>query len=232
VAALANHGAAFSRSSLTMLAELAPGDRGIRDALMTRPDLPDLVIDRLMPVIGREARARLIMSGVDITAGQARAALEEAEADQLSGGRRGAPPIAIDLIRAMVADGRMTLDLAVTSLARDGRVAELAAFATAELGVGFVAAYAMLAARLDHPAAILMRALGVERPALDAVLELRRRCRFRAGKDATSGHAAFARHDGDEARLMARLVDRRFGEAEEASAALPAWEAPRLALVG
>jgi hypothetical protein len=229
--ALANPGANFSRSSLTMLAELAPGDRTLRDALMSRPDLPDLVVDRLLPVIGREARARLIMSGADVTVAQARAALEEAEADQLSGGRRGAPPIAVDLIRAMVADGRMTLDLAVASLARDGRLAELAAFATAEIGCGYVAAYAMLAARLDHPGSILTKAMGAGRAGLDAVLELRRRCRFREGKDMTSGLSAFARYDIDEARLIVKLVERQTTASED-SAETPMQERPRLALVG
>jgi hypothetical protein len=224
IAALGNPGAAFARSSLTMLAELAPGDRDLRNALMGRSDIPDSVVDRLLPVIGREARAKLIMSGTDAEAEPARLALAKAEDDLTAGSGRGQPSAPIDVLRAMVEDGRMSLDAAVASLARDGRLPELAAFATARLGIGYVAAYAMIAGRLDHPAAILVKAMDGGREALDAVLELRRRCRFREARDVNSAISAHARQDAEEARLLARLVDRNIaasGEAEESASIVP-----------
>ncbi len=49
--ALANPGARFSRSSLTMLAAIAPGDRPICFALAAREDLPLSIHQMIQPLL-------------------------------------------------------------------------------------------------------------------------------------------------------------------------------------
>jgi hypothetical protein len=207
LAALANDRAAFARSSLTMLAELAAGDRALRSALLARPALPDAAVDRLLPVIGREARARLIMSGADISTEAARLRLAEADAAQAQAMRTGLRPEPVDAILSALGDRSIAVDDAIRALSDDGRLAELAAFATARLGVGYPAAYAMLSARLDHPAAILVKALGGGRVSVEHVMAVRRRCGLRDARDTASAVLAFDRQDAVEAGVLVKLVD-------------------------
>jgi hypothetical protein len=229
--ALANVRASFARSSLTMLAELAAGDRALRAALLSRPALPDAAVDRLLPIIGREARARLIMSGSDVSTEAARLRLAEADAAQAQSMRAGGDPRPVDAILASLDAGAMSVDDAIGALSEDGRLAELAAFATARLRIGFPAAYAMLSARLDHPSAILVRALGGAAPSVEHVMALRRRCGLRDGRDAASAFLAFERQDAVEAGVLVRLVDGAHAAADAAREQGPDAERP-LALAG
>ncbi len=230
-AALANPGAVFSRSSFIMLAELAAGDRALRAGLLARPDLPDAAVDRLLPVVGREARARLILSGPMPTAADARAALAAAEAEFTRKARGGDSAVAVDMMLRAAGEGADSLDRCVGALCRDGRLAELAAFAAARLETGFVTAYAMLTVRLDHAAAILMRALGASRDAADLVLDLRRRRGWPEARDASGAHFAYAMQEDEEARVLVALADRAVAADEAAAEPAPATTFG-LALVG
>jgi hypothetical protein len=236
VAALRNPAATFPRSSLTTLAELAAGDRDLRNALQDRPDLPEPVIDRLLPILGREARARLLMSGPVIGVEEARMALADADADITGIQRGGVAAVALDVLSMRVNDGEISLDDAITALAREGRLAEMAAFAAVRLSMGYTAAYAILCARLDHPAAILMKALGCTEKAAEAAMDLRRRCGMREARETKSAVYIFARIPQEEARVVITLIDRATTEreigAEQMMAGQLMAEAYPLALAG
>jgi hypothetical protein len=225
VAALGNPGATFGRSTLTMLAELSAGDRALRLALLARPDLPDDAVDRLLPLIGREARARLIMSGTAPSVEDGRQALASA-GDRPPPDRRP-----LDIILAEVENGVLPLDDAIAELSCESRMAEIAALATKRLSISYPAAHAMLAMPRDHAAAILMRALGAGEPALDAVMALRRRSGLSRPRDASSTLDAYARQDAEEARVLVRLVDRNVMAAEALREPVPRADY-RLSLVG
>lgn len=211
VAALGNPAAAFGRSTLLLVAELSAGDRSLRTALASRVDLPPAVFDRLWPMLGRELRARAAMSGAVVSAEAARRALSDAEAVAREAAALGQPRPALSDLRASVDSGSLAMSGMICQLASAGRAGELAALAAAELGIAVGVAFAMLCARLDHPTAILVRALGGGTRALESAIDLRRGRAL-----GTGGHVlgAFELLDADEARLLARLIDRNHAEPE------------------
>ncbi len=223
VACLNNPQAQFSRSTLTMLAELAPSDRDLRAALAARQDLPEAVVDRLLPIIGREARARLLMSGPIIPLDEARQELADAEAELAQAGRQGLLPLSVDILAAQVREGKITLDDVVELLSAEARLPELAALATAFLSASYHTMHAMLCARLDHPAAILLKALGAGEPGVDAVMALRRRCGFRESRESKRARAVFNLYAADEAKVLVKLIDAWIsaGAVEDQPAATP-----------
>jgi hypothetical protein len=231
VACLQNPGARFARSTLTMLAELAPSDRDLRLALANRHDLPESVVDRLLPVIGREARARLLMSGPVIALEEARQELADAEAELSQAGRQGLLPLSIDMLAGQVREEKISLDDVVELLAAEARLPELAAFATAFLSASYHTMHAMLCARLDHPAAILLKALGAGEPGVDAVMSLRRRCGFRDARESKRAKGVFNHYAAEEAKVLVKLIDEQISAAavDDAPVAQPEI---RLALVG
>jgi hypothetical protein len=228
LAVLANPGAAFGRTTLAMLAELAASDRSLRLAMAARPDLPGDAVDRLWPLMGREARAAAAMSGASVSVEAARLALAAAERAGLGAPEGTGLRRPLDELRRLAVASLQQRQAALRELADQGRAAELAAFASAELGIAFGVAFAMLEARLDHAAAILVRAMSGGGRVLEAVLDMRRA----AGRTAGGGdvRAALDGLDPDEARLLARMIDDRAAPAEEAP--LPAAGRPVLALVG
>jgi hypothetical protein len=230
VACLQNPGARFTRSTLTMLAELAPSDRDLRVALANRQDLPEAVVDRLLPVIGREARARLLMSGPLIPIEEARQELADAEAELAQAGRQGLVPLSIDILAGQVREAKISLDDVVELLAAEARLPELAALATAFLSASYHTMHAMLCARLDHPAAILLKALGAGERSVEAVMALRRRCGFRDARESKRAKAVFNQYAADESRVLLKLIDEQMSAAavEDKPAANPEF---RLALV-
>jgi hypothetical protein len=231
VACLQNASALFTRSTLTMLAELAPSDRDLRVALAGRQDLPETVVDRLLPVIGRDARARLLMSGPIIPLEEARQALADAESELAQAGRQGLLPLSIDMLAGQVREEKIALDDVVELLAAEARLPELAAFATAFLSASYHTMHAMLCARLDHASAILLKALGAGEPGVDAVMSLRRRCGFRDARESKRAKAIFNHYATDEAKVLLKLIDEQLSA--EPVVGAPAVEPEiRLALVG
>jgi uncharacterized protein (DUF2336 family) len=219
--ALANPGAVFRSSTLVMLTELAASDRALRVALGARADLPGGAFDRLWPLMGREARADALMAGTAVSVAAARKALADADAASRHDGRRP-----LDKLSASVTAGDFTLSELVVILAGEGRLAELAAFASGETGLSASLAFAMLCARLDHAAAVIVRAIGADAEALKAVMALRRSRALGVGGDFDT---LFEKLDPEEARTLAEMIDRKHGESAIGSAA-PAWQG--LSLVG
>jgi hypothetical protein len=199
--ALANPGAVFRSATLVMLTELAASDRALRVALAARLDLPGGAFDRLWPLMGREARAGALMAGASVSVETAKRALAEAEAAGRHDGRRP-----LSQLQANIAAGDFTVSDLVGMLSGEGRIAELASLMAAELGLSAGTTFAMLGARLDHPAAVLVKAMGCEPSALKAVLALRDSRALGVGGDI---EGLFDRLETEEAGLIARLVERQ-----------------------
>jgi uncharacterized protein (DUF2336 family) len=222
-AVLSNPGAEFARSSLMTAAELAAGDRDIRLALTSRDDLPQSVVTFLLPVIGREARARVIMSGTTIDVEAARQALAASQAALARDAAGGAPRTTIDTMRRDMADGRMTPTDVVRRLAADRRLAELAALATAVLGLDLALAHAMLTARLDQAAVVLVRALGATHAGMSDVLDMRQALGLRDRREARAAEQMSQQWTPEEARVTLTLVASNLPAATE-----PAGDVPSL----
>jgi hypothetical protein len=183
VVALRNPSAAFSRSSLMMLAELAAGDRSLRDALIDYPRLPEGAADRLLPISGREATARLLLSGT---------AIED-----------------LDVILPVLDEGLVDGEDDIERLAREFRLPELATLLSSKLNLALATGRTMLCARLDHACAVLLRAAQATERDLLAVIAMRERGRLRQPGNAATALSAFRRFDAGEAQALTRLVDQR-----------------------
>jgi hypothetical protein len=204
---LQNKTATFSRSSLTTLSELAPSDRMIKDCLIARSDLPEPIIERLLPFLAPLAKAQLLYSDSPFGEYEARKALSQASADLVAAYRNGQMLLGLDTCLATVDDGKMTISETVILLARDIRVAELSAFMAAKLGICHVTAFNVLSSRLDHTSAVLVRALGCDMTALEAVMVMRGRCGCREARETKSARYTANKYTQEEATAMVARFD-------------------------
>jgi Uncharacterised protein conserved in bacteria (DUF2336) len=217
---LQNKTAAFSRSSLTTLAELAPSDRMIKECLIARHDLPEPIIERLLPFLAPLAKAQLLYSDSPFGEQEARKALNQAGTDLVAAYRNGQMLMGVDTCLATVDDRKMTVSEVVILLARDIRVAELSAFMAESLGIRHVTAFNILSSRLDHTAAVLARALGCDMDAIEAVMTMRGRCGCREVRETKSACFIANRYTLDDAKAIVGQFDQIARTANEAAATL------------
>ncbi len=205
--ALQNPTASFSKSSLTTLAELAPSDRMLKDALLARENLPEAIVERLLPFLALDTKARALMTGVPFGRDEARAALSLAENDLASSDRNGQDVISVEACLSCLDEGSMTASEVITVLARDIRVAELADFAARRLGIAHICAFNILSGRLDHAVAVLVRALDGDSSVMEGVMTMRRRCGCREAKESRSAFATGQRYSVEAAQDLIRRMD-------------------------
>jgi Uncharacterised protein conserved in bacteria (DUF2336) len=205
---LENPSAQFSKSSLTTLAELAPSDRMLKDALLSRADLPEAIVERLLPFLAPDIKAKALMTGAPFGQDEARGALSQSEADLVEAYRNGQQLLGIDSCLACVDEGKMSLSEVIVLLSRDIRVAELAAVAANRLDITQLCAFNILSGRLDHGAAALIRALDGDFSAMDAVMTMRRRCGCREAKETRSAFATAQHYTVEAAKDLIRRMDR------------------------
>ncbi|MFM9975542.1 MAG: DUF2336 domain-containing protein [Beijerinckiaceae bacterium] len=205
--ALRNPSANFARSSLTTLAELAPSDRMIKEAMVARKDLPEPIIERLLPYLSPEAKARLLLSGAAFSQDDCREALEQAAADLAENLVQGQMMMGLDTCLATLNEGDTSVGEIITLLARDARIAELAAFAATRLDISQAAAFNALSGRIDHAAVVILRAMECDAAAFVDVMNMRRRCGCREARETKSAWNLGQRYSVADALAMARLFD-------------------------
>ena len=205
--ALRNQTAAFAKSSLTTLAELAPSDRMIKEALISRRDLPEPIAERLMPFLTIQAKAQLLMVGPSFDESEALAALDQAAADLVTAYRNGQMLMGVDTALSRIDEGTITVSDVTIQLARDIRIAELAAFMAKQLAIRHLTAFNILSGRFDHATAVMLRALDISLDAFDAVMTMRRRCGCREARETHSVHAIAQRYTPAEALVLVRHMD-------------------------
>lgn len=206
--AMRNPSASFARSSLTTLAELAPSDRMIRDCLLARHDLPEGIIERLLPFLSMESKAGILMQGAPFGEQEARSALLQATSDLVSAYRHGQLMMGLDSYISTLDEGKLGINEIIVSLARDARIAELAAFLGMRLSIRQVTAFNILSGRIDHSTAILLRALDTDVSAMDAVMTMRRRCGCREARETRSAFATAQGYTVNAARELIQRMDR------------------------
>jgi hypothetical protein len=204
---LRNQTAAFAKSSLTTLAELAPSDRMIKEALISRRDLPEPIAERLMSFLTIQAKAQLLMVGPSFDESEALATLDQAAADLVTAYRNGQMLMGVDTALSRIDEGTITVSDVTIQLARDIRIAELAAFMAKQLAIRHLTAFNILSGRFDHATAVLLRALDISLDAFDAVMTMRRRCGCREARETHSVHAIAQRYTPAEALVLVRHMD-------------------------
>lgn len=217
-----NHGAVFARSSLTTLVELAPSDKGLKDALVSRSDLPEPIVERLIPFLNEASKARLLTNGAPLTRAAAEREIDAAKAELVHAYREGQTPLGVDSYLAMVDAGTKTYADAVSELTRELRLPELAVFLATRLDADVATVLNVLFGRLDHAVAVLMRAAGNDESAVVMVMDMRRRCGLREARETRNARATFQRYAPDEAR---RLVGQFQAVLEERNPAASKGEA-------
>jgi Uncharacterised protein conserved in bacteria (DUF2336) len=205
---LENPTASFSKSSLTTLAELAPSDRMIKESLIARVDLPEPIVERLLPFLSPDARARTLMAGHPFGEREARNALTQAASDLVAAYRNGNALMGLDTCQATLDEGKMSVSEVICLLARDVRVAELAAFMATRLDIRHLSAFNILSGRLDHSTAVLIRALDGDMASIDGVMTMRRRCGCRDAKETRSAYSTAQRYTVDAAQVLIRQMDK------------------------
>ncbi|GIK80583.1 MAG: DUF2336 domain-containing protein [Xanthobacteraceae bacterium] len=170
-----NDGARFSPTGFVKLADRAEVNTILRDRLAARADLPETIVERLIPMIGGPMIAR-IAEGLD------------AAPDSLLPAVPGRP---LDMLLDQVARGTASLDEIVTELAdSDAAVAvtELIARRTRLTPEPVVRA---MFAPSEEPVTVMCRAAGFNLGAFSAVLRMRRRRRRGVARDPAQALAAF-----------------------------------------
>jgi hypothetical protein len=202
--ALKNQSAVFAKSSLTTLAELAPSDRMIKDALVSRVDLPESIAERILPYLNLDAKAKVLLSGAPFSEENCQEALTIATQELHSNTEQGQIMIGLDHCFAGLSEGQSTVSDVISILARDARIAELSAFAAQHLGLCQAATFNALSSRFDHAAAIILRALECNLDAFDDAMQMRRRCGCREAKETKSAWMRSQRYTVLEAQELAQ----------------------------
>jgi Uncharacterised protein conserved in bacteria (DUF2336) len=205
---LENSTARFSKSSLTTLAELAPSDRMIKESLIARVDLPEPIVERLLPFLSPDAKARTLMTGHPFGEREARNALTQAASDLVAAYRNGNALMGLDTCMATLDEGKMSVNEVICVLARDVRVAELASFMATRLGIRHLSAFNILSGRLDHSTAVLIRALDGDMASMDGVMTMRRRCGCRDAKETRSAFSTAQRYTVEAAQSLIQQMDK------------------------
>jgi hypothetical protein len=202
--ALQNQTAVFAKSSLTTLAELAPSDRMIKEALVNRIDLPEAIAERILPYLNLDAKAKVLLSGAPFSEENCQQALVLATQELHINTEQGQIMIGLDHCFAGLSEGQSTVSDVISILARDARIAELSAFAAQQLHLSQAATFNALSSRFDHAAAIILRALDCNSAAFDDAMQMRRRCGCREVKETKSAWMRSQRYSVDEAKELAQ----------------------------
>jgi Uncharacterised protein conserved in bacteria (DUF2336) len=205
---LENPTASFSKSSLTTLAELAPSDRMIKESLIARVDLPEPIVERLLPFLSPDAKARTLMAGHPFSEREARNALTQAASDLVTAYRNGNALMGLDTCQATLDEGKMSVNEVICLFARDVRLAELASFMATRLEIRHLSAFNILSGRLDHSTAVLIRAMDGDMASMDGVMIMRRRCGCRDAKETRSAFSTAQRYTVEDAQILIRQMDK------------------------
>jgi hypothetical protein len=204
---LNNRSAVFAKSSLTTLAELAASDRMIKESMIARHDLPESIVERILPYLSSGAKARVLLSGASFSHLDCETALEKASTELISSLDQGQIMLGLDHCLATINEGQTSPSDIVSILTKDARIAELAAFAAIQLGISQTAAFNALSSRFDHAAVIILRGLDCNAVAFDDAMNMRRRCGCREAKETKSAWNLSQRYSVAEAMVMARCMD-------------------------
>lgn len=207
IVALNDASLAFSRSALTTIVELAVSDLSLKEALVGRNDLPEPIIERLLPFLRADLKARALLSGAPFSAHAAAEAFEQAQNALVEAYRDGQRLASVDACVGLVQENRATTEEIVVLLAKDLRPVELAAFLARTLSLRLETALNALGGRLDHAAVVLLKAADIGSNGVVAVMDMRRRCGCRTARETASAVAIMKGYLAEDARKLITVMD-------------------------
>jgi Uncharacterised protein conserved in bacteria (DUF2336) len=207
LAVLANPDAVLTRSSLTTLSELAVSDLSLKQALCSRADLPEAIVDRLWPFLSLTSRAGLLHAGLTISPDAAAAMRDDIIVENQERLQAGDEVLTVAQALADVNDQNWSLGDAVTALAGSGGVAEVGLLLAQIAGVNETAALALFLGNYDRGTVMLARAADADEGAFEAILAVRGRSGARRTSDRRSPMFAFQATGMNEARdVIAQIL--------------------------
>jgi uncharacterized protein (DUF2336 family) len=206
VVVAANPGAVFAKSSLTTLVELAASDFSLREALCTRGDLPDAILDRLWPFLSIRAKVKVLSAGLTLDAAAATELMNAAEQDMVTTMRAGDLPLGVDTCLAHIEAGRWSLTEGVKALASEGRVVDVASLLARRAGLSVHTALALLLGSYDRGCVALARAVEADAAALALIIDVRAKAGARRTADRRGPTHAFSSMSLIEAEELAGSV--------------------------
>lgn len=215
---LRNPSATIARSSLTTLAELAPSDRLIKNALADRFDMPEPIVERILPFLPRAQKARLLLSGLPFGADHCSRAMNDADEEVQSAISGGQSIMSVPACFQALDQGSATISEVAILLAKETRVAELAAVAAYRLDISLTSTFNALSGRLDHAAVVVLRALDCDMAAIDEVMQMRRRLGCREARETRSAQMLAQRYSLAAAKDLVMALDEIAGQTGSAPA--------------
>jgi hypothetical protein len=198
----ANPAARFAKSSLTTMVELAASDLAIREALCSRADLGDMILDRLWPYLSPAAKSRVIGAGCRQSHEEARILCEAAddEMEALAGAYGDAR--SVDDWMASIDARDETLSQAMRTLDGEGRIVDVAVMLAQRAGLEPQLALALLLGRYDRGAVALARLAACDDDSLATLIHVRGRAGARSTADKRGPLHAFDRMGEGEAMTI------------------------------
>jgi Uncharacterised protein conserved in bacteria (DUF2336) len=202
VAILRNPHARFAKSSLTTMVELAASDMSLREAMCARPDLTDMILDRLWPYLSQTSRAAVLAAGCASNHAEALVICADAASEEAS-------EISDDETLRSVAEWSSavrvrdeSLSHAMRTLDQEGRIVDVAAMLAEFAGIETAMALSLMIGSYDRGAVALARLAGCDDDSMMSLIHLRGRAGARGTADKRGPLHAFAKMTEDEARSI------------------------------
>lgn len=172
----ANDGAQISDGAFHVLLDGAQGDTVLQELMALRPNLPQAVRDRLVPILAQEVRRCLSSRWSSIPAAKISNALD-AEVEQLIERVEAISDdhAAFVNLQAGIEDGVLTLDEAIRQACRLNRHDWLIDLVAAAGSSERSSVLTVLLMRENRPLTVMLRALGISGESFRAVLDMRAR---------------------------------------------------------
>jgi uncharacterized protein (DUF2336 family) len=207
LAVIRNPHAQLSRSSLTTLSELAVSDLSLKQALCSRSDLPEAIVDRLWPFLSLNSRAAMLTSGLSLSSTDAEGMRRDIETENAERIAAGEDVLTVAQAFTDYEAQHWSLSDAVTALAGSGGVAEVALLLAQVAGIDETIALSLFLGSYDRGTVIIARAAGADEGAFEAILAVRGRSGARRTSDRRSPMFAFQASGTPDARDLIAQVE-------------------------
>ncbi len=208
----ANPAAHFAKSSLTTMVELAASDLSIREALCTRADLGDMILDRLWPYLSPAAKSRVIGAGCRQSHEEARILCEAADDEMEALADAYGDARSVDDWTAGIDAREETLCQAMRTLDGEGRIVDVAIMLAQRAGLEPQLALALLLGRYDRGAVALARLAACDDDSLATLIHVRSRAGARTTADKRGPLHAFDRMGEGEAGAIVKFIKANLGD--------------------
>ena len=204
---VANRGARFSEQGFTTLADKAEHNDGLLGRLASRGDLPEQVVNRIVPLITASMQAKLAAAGADVDGDVVDGLIEESRltlVNRLRATASTARPL--ELLLDLVDRGVITLDEAVTEIADADGALQVSRLIAGRIDLRPDTVMRALYAASEEPVTVVCRGAGIYLNGFSAVLRMRRRRRRGGDSNPAAALNAFLQLPPETAERVIRFL--------------------------